>query len=66
MLEIRDKNVGRIIDYTIVKGSIQYRELNQVLIWLNSLIYMIYKRLQITTCRFGQPTRPYVADLISN
>ena len=41
-------------------------ELNQLLIWLNSLIYMIYKHLKITTYRFSQPTRPYVADLISN
>ena len=41
-------------------------ELNQVLIWLNSLIYMIYKQLHITSYRFGQPTGPYAADLISN
>ena len=43
-----------------------YTELNQVLIWLNSLIYMIYKNLHITTYRFGQPSRTYALDLISN
>ena len=55
-----------MIDYINKSGSIQYKELNQVLIWLNSLIYMKYKQLQITTYRFGEPTRPYVANLTSN
>ena len=39
----RQEQLGRIMDYIIMKGSIQYRELNRVLIWLNSLIYMNYK-----------------------
>ena len=39
----RQEQVSRIIDYIIVKGSIQYKELNQALIWLNNLIYMNYK-----------------------
>ena len=43
-----------------------YTELKQVLIWLNSLIYMIHKQLHITTYWFNQLTRPHVADLISN
>ena len=60
----REEQVSRITYYIIVKGSIQYRELNRVLIWLNNLIYMNYKQLQITTCRFGEPTWLLVSRLI--
>ena len=42
--ETRDRNKYRkIADYINKSGSIQYRELNRVLIWLNSVITMITK-----------------------
>ena len=55
-----------ITDYIILKRVHTKTKLNQVLIWLNSLMYMIYRQLHITTYQFGQPTRPYAANLISN
>ena len=35
----RQEQVDRITYYISMRGSIQYRELNRVLIWLNNLIY---------------------------